>query len=72
MRSRGVARPRPLASLLLLAAVIVLLPFVFTANFHLRVIVLVWIYSLAAIGLNLMMGYGGQVDRKSTRLNSSH
>ncbi len=62
MRSRGVARPRPLASLLLLAAVIVLLPFVFTANFHLRVIVLVWIYSLAAIGLNLMMGYGGQVS----------
>lgn len=49
-------------SLVLLAAVIVLLPFFFTSSFHLRVLVIVWVYSLAAIGLNLMMGYGGQVS----------
>lgn len=48
--------------LLLLAAVVVLLPFFFTTNFHLRVLVTVWVYSLAAVGLNLMMGYGGQVS----------
>lgn len=52
----------PWGGLVLLGLVLVLLPVVFSANFHLRVMVVIWIYSIAAIGLNLLMGYGGQVS----------
>lgn len=49
-------------SLILLAGIVVILPFFLGSNFHLRVMVLVWIYSLTAIGLNLLIGYAGQVS----------
>lgn len=48
-------------SLLVLAALVVVLP-LFSSNFTLRVLVIVWIFSLAAIGLNLLMGFAGQVS----------
>jgi len=49
-------------SLLILAAAVLLLPLIVSTNFHYRVLVLVWVFSLAVIGLNLLMGYAGQVS----------
>jgi branched-chain amino acid transport system permease protein len=49
-------------SLLMLAAAVLLLPLIVSTNFHYRVLVLVWVFSLAVIGLNLLMGYAGQVS----------
>lgn len=48
--------------LLVLAALMVLVPFVSTSSFHLRVAALVWIFALAALGLTILMGYAGQVS----------
>ena len=45
-----------------IALVVVVLPFVLDNPFHLRVATLVWIYGLAALGLNLLMGYAGQIS----------
>jgi len=39
-------------SLLILAAAVLLLPLIVSTNFHYRVLVLVWVFSLAVIGLN--------------------
>ncbi|MEI8143947.1 MAG: branched-chain amino acid ABC transporter permease [Alphaproteobacteria bacterium] len=49
-------------TLLLLAALVVLLPLFFPSSFYYRVAAIVWIFSIAAIGLNLLMGYAGQVS----------
>jgi branched-chain amino acid transport system permease protein len=45
-----------------LTAVLALLPFLFPSNYYFRVAALVNIFALAAIGLNLLMGYAGQVS----------
>jgi branched-chain amino acid transport system permease protein len=50
------------APLLLLAAVVLLLPFLFPSGFYYRVAALVWISGLAAVGLNILMGQAGQVS----------
>ena len=49
-------------SLLVLAALVLLLPLFLGSNFHFRVMVIVWVFALAAIGLNLLMGFAGQVS----------
>jgi branched-chain amino acid transport system permease protein len=48
--------------LITLAVAVALLPLVFNSNFHLRILVTVWVFSIATIGLNLLMGYAGQVS----------
>ena len=45
-----------------IALVVAVLPFVIDNPFYLRVATLVWIYGLAALGLNLLMGVAGQVS----------
>jgi branched-chain amino acid transport system permease protein len=45
-----------------LAVVMVLLPVVAPGSFYLRVAALVYINAIAVIGLNLLMGYAGQVS----------
>ena len=45
-----------------LALVIIVLAFVLPSNFYLRVAALVWISALTVIGLNLLMGFAGQVS----------
>ena len=47
---------------LTLASLIALLPLAFPSAFYFRVAALVLILSLAALGLNLLMGYAGQVS----------
>src|ERR1700683_2743882 len=41
---------------------VVLLPLVLPSNFYLRVAALVYINAIAVTGLNLLMGYAGQVS----------
>ena len=45
-----------------LALLVIALAFVMPSNFYFRVAALVWISALAVIGLNLLMGFAGQVS----------
>ena len=45
-----------------MAAVVVLLPLVFLSAYYYRVAALVFVFALAAVGLNLLMGFAGQVS----------
>jgi branched-chain amino acid transport system permease protein len=47
---------------LLVAAVVAVLPFIVPSPFYLRIGALVFILSLAVLGLNLLMGFAGQVS----------
>jgi branched-chain amino acid transport system permease protein len=51
-----------LISLLPLAVIIVLLPLLFSSAYYYRVAALVFIFAIAALGLNLLMGFAGQVS----------
>lgn len=51
----------PYLMVLLVALVVVMLPFVLSSNFYLRVATLVFIHAIAVVGLNLLMGFAGQV-----------
>ncbi|CEJ14659.1 High-affinity branched-chain amino acid transport system permease protein LivH [bacterium YEK0313] len=59
-------KPRPshdkLVTLVVLALLVALPPLVFPSSFYYRVGAIVWILAIAAIGLNLLMGYAGQVS----------
>src|SRR6476659_663807 len=45
-----------------MAAIVVLLPLLFPSGYYYRVAALVFVFALAAIGLNLLMGLAGQVS----------
>jgi branched-chain amino acid transport system permease protein len=45
-----------------MAAIVVLLPLVFPSAYYYRVAALVFVFALASIGLNLLMGFAGQVS----------
>lgn len=47
---------------LFVAAVVIVLPHIVPSTFYLRIAVLVFIFSLAVLGLNLLMGFAGQVS----------
>ena len=51
-----------LAGLAAIAAITVLLPPFFPSLYYYRVGALVFIFALAAVGLNLLMGFAGQVS----------
>src|SRR5215216_7540980 len=44
------------------SAVVMLLPLVLPSPFYFRIAALVFIYALAVLGLNLLMGFAGQVS----------
>lgn len=46
----------------LLVIVVALTPVVLQSNYYLRVMTLIYVFGLAAIGLNLLMGFAGQVS----------
>jgi branched-chain amino acid transport system permease protein len=54
IRSRG--------SVIAIAALVLLLPLILPSTFYYRLAVLVFIYGLAVVGLNLLMGFAGQVS----------
>src|SRR5256886_13003376 len=45
-----------------MAAIVVLLPLLFSSAYYYRVAALVFMFALASIGLNLLMGFAGQVS----------
>ena len=47
---------------LLLAAIVIILPLFFPSAYYYRIGALVFIYALAVVGLNLLMGFAGQVS----------
>lgn len=51
-----------LAPVVLVAVVILVLPLLFPSAYYYRVGALVFIFALAAVGLNLLMGFAGQVS----------
>ncbi len=44
------------------AAIVILLPLLFPSQYYYRIAVLVFIFALAVVGLNLLMGFAGQVS----------
>lgn len=61
MKRLGRLEPR-FRTTLLLAAIVLLLPLVLQNPFHLRIAALVFIFSFATLGLNLLMGFAGLVS----------
>src|SRR6516165_2824072 len=53
---------RAISVLAVIAIVIALLPFLFPSAYYYRIGALVFIFALAVLGLNLLMGYAGQVS----------
>src|SRR5207245_9734167 len=51
-----------LAPVVAMAAIVVLLPLFFSSAYYYRVAALVFVFALAAVGLNLLMGFAGQVS----------
>jgi branched-chain amino acid transport system permease protein len=51
-----------LASILVMTAIVVVLPLLFPSAYYYRVAALVYVFALASIGLNLLMGFAGQVS----------
>src|SRR3989441_10793952 len=45
-----------------MAAIVVLLPLLFPSAYYYRVAALVFVFALASVGLNLLMGLAGQVS----------
>lgn len=59
LQSMAASRFGTLAFLVLIVAAV---PFAVPSAFYLRVAALVWIFSLAALGLTILMGYAGQIS----------
>jgi branched-chain amino acid transport system permease protein len=55
-------RKSPLLLVIGLAVLIALLPLILPSTFYVRVVTLVFINALAVLGLNLLMGFAGQVS----------
>lgn len=53
---------RRYAVVLAVAAIVAVLPYLVPSAFYLRIAALVFIFSLAVLGLNLLMGFAGQVS----------
>ncbi|WP_275199342.1 branched-chain amino acid ABC transporter permease [Bradyrhizobium sp. CSA207] len=56
------ALQNPFVSTLAVALIVVALPLVVGSNFHIRLATMVYIFSIVVLGLNLLMGYAGQVS----------
>ncbi|MEH2512511.1 branched-chain amino acid transport system permease protein [Nitrobacteraceae bacterium AZCC 1564] len=51
-----------LLQLAILVAIIAIAPLLVPSNYYLRVMTLIYVFGLAAVGLNLLMGFAGQVS----------
>lgn len=49
-------------SAIVVSAIVILLPLLFPSAYYYRIAVLVFIFALAVVGLNLLMGFAGQVS----------
>ncbi len=55
-------RRRRLISLVPIVAIVIILPLLFSSAYYYRVAALVFLFGIAALGLNLLMGFAGQVS----------
>ena len=53
---------RPYGAVLAVALLVILLPLILPSPFYFRIAALVFIFALAVLGLNLLMGFAGQVS----------
>src|ERR1051325_1273982 len=53
---------RPYAAVALLAVIVIAIPLITPSTFYLRIAALIFIFSIAVVGLNLLMGFAGQVS----------
>lgn len=51
-----------LAAIAVLAALVVVMPLLFPSAYYFRVAALVFVFAIAVVGLNLLMGFAGQVS----------
>jgi len=58
----GALRHHRLAAIVVMAVIFAILPLVFPSGYYYRVAALVYVFALAALGLNLLMGFAGQVS----------
>ena len=61
-RSKDTVRTARIARIIILIGVAVALPLVVTSHYYLSILVLIGNYALATIGLNLVVGYTGQIS----------
>jgi len=52
----------PYGVVVVIAALVALLPVLLPSTFYMRIAALVYIFALSVIGLNLLMGFAGQVS----------
>jgi branched-chain amino acid transport system permease protein len=52
----------PRSDAIILTLIVVMLPLMLSSDFHYRVLAVAWIFSLAVIGLNILMGHAGVVS----------
>lgn len=52
----------PYAATVLVALIVLFIPLVVGGSFHIRMATMVFIFSIVVLGLNLLMGYAGQVS----------
>jgi branched-chain amino acid transport system permease protein len=53
---------RTYSAVLIVAVIVAVLPYIVPSTFYLRIAALVFIFSIAVLGLNLLMGFAGQVS----------
>lgn len=58
----SVPRQPPLLPALALVFVGAIIPLLLTSGFHLRLAMLIWVYSILCMGFNLLYGYTGQIS----------
>lgn len=52
----------PYVPTVIVALIVLIIPLVVGSNFHIRMATMVFIFSVVVLGLNLLMGYAGQVS----------
>lgn len=55
-------RAPTIVPVLVILALGIVLPFLLSSGFHLRLAMLVWIYAILCMGFNLLYGYSGQIS----------
>ena len=56
------ARRHRLAALAIIVLIVAVVPLIFPSGYYYRIAALVFVFALAALGLNLLMGFAGQVS----------
>ena len=58
--------------LIILALLIILIPLLVNNKYYFTVMNVIGLNTIVVVGLNLLIGFAGQIRSEDTRLNSSH